>query len=276
MGVGQCPVQGKGGSEQSTRWNWVAPESLPALSLRFCIGKHAEPTETDVPHSPPAHSLLRAPGASHPSRASHLPRGTCHSPSRPPHRPAEEAVIPDAESASQPAGHQEHDAIHRGARGLSRRAQRATRLHRVFRLPLNMHCAPVWTCPSPATIPAITGPPNHPANPQECPAHLQRASDQPRRARRARRSRGLSLRGSPHLTQWLNNIFTLPLSCVAPQRDASVRGYRAGGRALQTLGAGVFPQDSDSTPLENPQIQVLPLCPPENPLTSPDTTHTSL
>ncbi|KAF6352099.1 PML nuclear body scaffold [Rhinolophus ferrumequinum] len=242
--------------------------------------QHVEPTETDVPHSPPAHSLLRAPGASHPSRASHLPRGTCQPPSRPPHRPAEEAVIPDAESTSQPAGHQEHDAIHRGASCLSRRAQRAIHLRHVFRLPLKMHCAPRWTCPSPATIPAITGPPNHPANPQECPSHLQRASDQPHRARRASRSRGLSLRGSRHIAQWLNNFITIPLSSVAPQVNASVRGYRAGGRVLQTLGAGVFPQDSDRTPLENPQIQVplevLPLRPPENPLTSPDPTRTSL
>ncbi|KAM5242867.1 protein PML isoform 2-T2 [Hipposideros larvatus] len=239
---------------------------------------HVEPMETAVPHSMPAQPLLNARRASHPS-------AICHPLSWPPHRPAEQAAVSDAESPSQSPGHQEHAAIHRGASYLSRRAQRAIRVRYISRFPLKVHCDPMWTCPSPAITPAITGPPNHPANPQECPAHLQRASDQPRRARRAGRSRGHSVRGSSVIAQWLNNFFTLPLSSVGPQLAASLRGCRARGRAVQILGAGISPQDSDRTPTENPQIQVplevppnafLPLRPPVNPPTSPGPPHTSL
>lgn len=241
--------------------------------------------ETAVPRSMPAHPLLNARRAAHPRWASCLPRAIAHSPPWPPHRPDEQAVVSNADSPSQSAEHQEHAAIRRGASYLSRRAQRATRLPYISRLPLKVHCAPMWPYPSPATTSAITGPPNHPANPQECPARLQRASDQSRLARRAGRSRSRSLRGSSVIAQWLNDFFTLPLSSVAPQLAASLRVYRARGRAVQTLGARISPQDSDRTPTENPQSQVtlevspnsfLPLHPPENALTSPGPPHTSL
>lgn len=291
MEADQSPVPGKRGSKQSECLEWVGPESLPALSLRFCIGKHVEPTETAAPHPPPAYPRPRARGASHLCRASRLPSGTCRSPSWPPHDPTEQAVIPDAKSPSQAAKYQEHTVIQRGISYLSR-AQRATRLRHIFHLPLKMYCTPMWTCASPATTlattpattPAITEPPNHPANPQECTTPLQRASGQPRRARRAGRSRGHSLRRSPHVTQWLNNFFSLPLSSMTPQLDASLRGGRARSRVLRMLRAGIS-QDSDRTPMENPQIQVplevspnaySPLHPPESPCTSSAPPQTSL
>lgn len=290
MEAGQSPVPGKRGSEQSESLGWVAPESSPALSLRFYIGKHVEPMETAAPQPPPAHPLPRARGASHPCQASCLPSGTCRPPSSPPHHPTEQAVVPDAKSPSQPAGYQEHTVIQRGISYLSR-AQRATRLRHIFHLPLKMYCTPMWTCTSPATTPAttpgITGPPNHPANTQECSTPLQRASSQPRRVRRAGRSRGHSLRGSSHVTQWLNNFFSLPLSSVTPQLEASLRGGRARGRVLRAfrmLRARIS-QDSDRTPMENPQIQVplevspnsfSALHPPESPSTSSAPPQTSL
>ncbi|XP_023380154.1 protein PML isoform X4 [Pteropus vampyrus] len=248
---------------------------------------HMEPTETAAPHPPPAHPLPRARGASHPCRASRLPSGTCRPPSWPPHHPTKQAVVPDAESPSQPARCQERTVIQRGISYLSR-AQRVTRLRHIFHLPLKMYCTPMWTSTSPATTPAttpaITGHPNHPANPQECTTPLQRASGEPRRARRAGRPRGRSLRGSSRVTQWLNNFFSLPLSSVTPQFDASLRGGRAGGRVLRMLRAGIS-QDSDRTPMKNPQIQVplevspnafSPLRPPESPSTSSAPPQTSL
>ncbi|XP_068411416.1 protein PML isoform X2 [Eschrichtius robustus] len=248
-----------------------------------------EPTETVAPPSSPAHPPPRAHRASHPCRASRLPRGTCRPPAWPPHHPAEQAAVPDAECPGQPAAHQEQAAIHRGINFLSRRAQRNPRLRHILRLPLRVYCAPMWTCspsqgPVQATTPATTGTPSQPANPQECPARLQRASGQPRRAGQAALSRGRSLRGSPRVAQWLNNFFALPLS-VAPQLDASLRGGLGGGRAPQTLGAGVSPGDSGRAPMENPQVQVPlevppdafpPPHPPKRPPTSTGPPQTSL
>ncbi|XP_007197796.2 protein PML isoform X3 [Balaenoptera acutorostrata] len=236
-----------------------------------------------------AHPPPRAHRASQPCRASRLPRGTCRPPAWPPHHPAEQAAVPDAECPGQPAAHQEQAAIHRGINFLSRRAQRNPRLRHILRLPLRVYCAPMWTCspsqgPVQATTPATTGTPSQPANPQECPARLQRASGQPRRAGQAARSRGRSLRGSPRVAQWLNNFFALPLS-VAPQLDASLRGGLGGGRAPQTLGAGVSPGDSGRAPMENPQVQVPlevppdafpPPHPPKRPPTSTGPPQTSL
>ncbi|XP_029806045.1 protein PML isoform X2 [Suricata suricatta] len=186
-----------------------------------------EPTETTAPHSSPAHSLPRAPGADQPSQAPRLPRGICRPPAWSPQHTAEPAAVPEADSHSQPASHREDTAIHcrRGTSFLSRRAQRTPRLHRTFRLPFKVYYDPTWTCPSPAvqaTIPAATGPPSHPANPQESPCHLQRAISQCHRARRAVHSLGRSLRGSPHIAQWLNNFFALPLSVVS-RLDTSLR-----------------------------------------------------
>ncbi|XP_044620463.2 protein PML isoform X2 [Equus asinus] len=225
-----------------------------------------------------AHLLQRARGASHRCRRLiRLPRGACRPPPLPSHDSTKQAAVSDVECPSQTAGHQERAAIHRGISFLSRRAQGSTRLRHLFRLPLKVYCAPMWTCPPTAVqaaTPATTGPPNPPANPQERPAHLQTASGQPRRARRAVRSRGHCLRGSPHVTQWLNNFFALPLSSVAPQLDACLRGGVGGSRTPQTLGTGVSPRDSDRAPIENPQVQVpvevppiavLPPHPPEKP-----------
>ncbi|XP_070286611.1 protein PML isoform X3 [Myotis yumanensis] len=218
-----------------------------------------EPMETAATYSRPARPLLRALRASHTCRASRLPRGTCRFLAWPPHNPTTQ-VIPDATPPSQPAGHQEHAAIHRGISHPSRRIQRAIRLRHIH-LPLKPYCAPRWTCPSPmvqATTLANTEPPNHPANLQECLACLQKpAINQPRLVQRVGRSLGHSLRGSSHLAQWLNSFFALPPS-VAPQIDASFRGGRAGGQSPQTLGAGISPQDSDRTPVENPHIQEVP------------------
>lgn len=272
------PVQGNGDLNRVKGWPGWSPRSLPALSLRFCVGKRVEPTETDAPHSSPAHLLQRARGASHRCRRLiRLPRGACRPPPLPSHDSTKQAAVSDVECPSQTAGHQERAAIHRGISFLSRRAQGSTRLRHLFRLPLKVYCAPTWTCPPTAVqaaTPATTGPPNPPANPQECPAHLQTASGQPRRARRAVRSRGHSLRGSPHVAQWLNNFFALPLSSVAPQLDACLRGGVGGSRTPQTLGTGVSPRDSDRAPIENPQVQVpvevppiavLPPHPPEKP-----------
>ncbi|XP_059513338.1 protein PML isoform X2 [Myotis daubentonii] len=242
-----------------------------------------EPMETAATYSRPTRPLLRALRASHTCRASRPPRGTCRFLAWPPHNPTTQ-VIPDATSPSQPAGHQEHAAIHRGISHLSRRIQRAIRLRHIH-LPLKPYCAPRWTCPSPlvqATTLANTEPPNHPANLQECLACLQKpAINQPRLVQRAGRSLGHSLRGSSHLAQWLNSFFALPPS-VAPQIDASFRGGRAGGQSPQTLGAGISPQDSDRTPVENPQIQEVPpnaapsLLSSERPPTSPGPPQTSL
>ncbi|XP_006753306.1 PREDICTED: protein PML isoform X2 [Myotis davidii] len=242
-----------------------------------------EPMETAATYSRPTRPLLRALRASHTCRASRLPRGTCRFLAWPPHNPTTQ-VIPDATSPSQPAGHQEHAAIHRGISHLSRRIQRAIRLRHIH-LPLKPYCAPRWTCPSPmvqATTLANTEPPNHPANLQECLACLQKpAINQPRLVQRAGRSLGHSLRGSSHLAQWLNSFFALPPS-VAPQIDASFRGGRAGGQSPQTLGAGISPQDSDRTPVENPQIQEVPpnaapsLLSSERPPMSPGPPQTSL
>ncbi|KAK1338570.1 hypothetical protein QTO34_019224 [Cnephaeus nilssonii] len=194
-------------------------------------------------------------------------------------------AIPDATSPSQPAGHQEHAAIHRGISHLSRRTQRAIRLRHIH-LPLKPHRAPLWTCPSlmaQATTLTITEPPIHSASPQECLACLQKpAISQPRLVRQAGRSLGHSLRGSSHVAQWLNNFFAFPPSSVAPQIDASFTGVRAGGQSPQILGAGISPQDSDRTPVENPQIQEIPpnaspsLPSSERPPTSPCPPQTSL
>lgn len=285
-GAGQSPVQGKRGSKQSERLDWVASKSLPALNLRFCIGKCLEPTETVATYCRPAHPLLRALGTSQTCRASRLSRlsrGISHCLAWPPYNPTKQAVIPDAKSPSQPADYQEHTAIHRGISCLPRRIQRAIRPRHIH-LPFKAYCTPTCTCPSPmvqTTTLAITGPPNHPATPQEGLASLQKATSQPRPAQRAGRSLGHSLRGSPQVAQWLNNFFALPLASVAPQLDASLKEGRAGGQSPQTLGAGLSPQDSDRTPVENPQIQVppnasLPLPSSERPHTSLDAPQTNL
>lgn len=223
--------------------------SLPALSLRFCIGKPAEPTETEEPQSASAHPLLGARGAPHPCQASCLPRGTCRPLAWPSHHPSEHAAVTDAEYPSQPAGHQEDTAIRRGRSFLSYRTQRRT-CHHIFQLPFKPYGAPVWDCP-PSTVQATT-----PASPQDCPAHLQRAIRQPHQARGAVRSHGLSLRGSHRVVQWLNRFFALPLSSVAPQLDPSLQGEVGGSGAPLALRAGISPQDSDRAPTDNPQVQV--------------------
>ncbi|XP_058398033.1 protein PML isoform X3 [Diceros bicornis minor] len=239
-----------------------------------------EPMESDAPHSSPAQPLRRAQGASHPCRRfTRLLHGTCRPLAWPLHPPIEQAAVPDAECPNQTAGHQEHAAVHRGISSLSRRTPRSTHLRRSLGLPLEVYCTPKRTflpLTVQVTTPATMGPPNHRANPQECPTRLQRASGQPRWARGAVLSRGRCLRGFPHV-QWLNNFFALPLSSVAPQLDASLRGGVGGGRAPQTLGAGVSPRDCDRAPMENPQVQVpvevppiafLPPHPPERSPTS--------
>lgn len=287
MVAGQSSLQRQGGSEQSERLDWVAPELLLALSLRFCIGKCVEPTETTAPYSLPAQPLLRAPGAPCTLWPFRLSRGMRYHLTWTPHNPAKQAAVLDAKSPSQPAGHQENPAVYRGISYPSRRTHRAIRLHHIFRLPRKVYCAPTRTCPSPmaqATTLAITEPPNHPANPQECLACFQRAISQPRLARRAGRSLGHFLRGSLGVAQWLNK-FAFPLSSVAPQLDTSLRQGRSEGQSPQTLGAGVSPQDSDRTPVESPQIQVTlvasqnaspPLPTPERPSTSLGLPQTSL
>ncbi|XP_045863971.1 protein PML isoform X7 [Meles meles] len=193
-----------------------------------------EPMETAAPHSSPAHPLPRAQGAYRLYRASRLPPGACRLPAWSSHRPAEQAAVSEAEFPHQLASHQEDATIchRRGTSFLPRRAQRTTRLHRIFRLPLKVYCKPGWTYPPPevqATTPATTGSPGHPATAQEGPCRLQRAMGQRnrRRARGAVRSLGSSLRGSP-VAQWLNNFFALPLSSVAAQLDTSVSGENGG------------------------------------------------
>ncbi|KAM5337664.1 protein PML isoform 2-T2 [Glossophaga mutica] len=197
-----------------------------------------------------------------------------------------QAAILDAKPPSQPATHQDPAAIHRGVSYPSRRTQRATRLHHIFRLPRKAYCAPTWTCPPmvQATTLAVTEPPNHSANPQEYLACFQRAISQPRLVRRAGRSLGHYLRGSLRVARWLNK-FAFPLSSVAPQLDTSLRRGRAEGQSPQTLGAGVSPQDSDRIPVESPQIQATleapqnappPLPAPERPSTSLGLPQTSL
>ncbi|XP_073068273.1 protein PML isoform X7 [Manis javanica] len=209
----------------------------------------AEPTETEEPQSASAHPLLGARGAPHPCQASCLPRGTCRPLAWPSHHPSEHAAVTDAEYPSQPAGHQEDTAIHRGRSFLSYRTQRRT-CHHIFQLPFKPYGAPVWDCP-PSTVQATT-----PASPQDCPAHLQRAIRQPHQARGAVRSHGLSLRGSHRVVQWLNRFFALPLSSVAPQLDPSLQGAVGGSGAPLALRAGISPQDSDRAPTDNPQVQV--------------------
>ncbi|XP_045651187.1 protein PML isoform X2 [Ursus americanus] len=238
-----------------------------------------EPSETAAPHSSPAHPLPRAQGAYRLYRAFRLFHGAGRLPAWSSHRPAEQAAVPEAASPSQPASYQE-DAASRPRLGTSfppRRAQRTPRLHRVFRLPLRVCCKPLWTYPPPvvqATTPATRGSRSHPAGAQEGPCPLQRAMGQHRRrrARGAARSFSYSLRGSSNVTQWLNNFFALPLSSAAAQLDTSLSRGDGGGRALQTLRAGLSPRDSDTAPVENPLVRVplevspvaslLP-CPPE-------------
>ncbi|XP_012603686.2 protein PML isoform X3 [Microcebus murinus] len=216
-----------------------------------------EPTESaQPPRFLPAHSLLRARGASC------LPRGTCRPPTWLP-----QAAISDAESpsrVSQPAEHQEHAAVHRGISHPLRRVQRAARLRRAHHLPLQLHHGPKWPWSSQvvqATSPAPAGPPNHLA--QEQPAHLHRAIGLPLRVRGARRSRSRALRAS-HLSQWLSRFFALPLSSMASQLGASSLGGSGGGIAPRALGAAVPLGDSDRAPVQSPQV------PPEaSPVTFP-------
>ncbi|XP_013215170.2 protein PML isoform X4 [Ictidomys tridecemlineatus] len=215
-----------------------------------------EPPETAEPHSSPAHSLLSAPGAAHPHPASHQPRGTGHLPTWPPHH---STAVPDAESPSQPADHQDHAAIHRGISVYPCRAQRANRLHRLLRLPAQLYRAPMWTSFPPAaqaTTSTTTGPPSHPTNAQECPPCLRRAISPSRQVCRSLQSRCRSLRGSRHLAQWLENIFALPRSYADFQFNASsIRGPQ-GGQAPQTFRTRVPPRDCGRAPMENPQVQV--------------------
>ncbi|KAI2575073.1 PML nuclear body scaffold [Homo sapiens] len=241
------------------------PQSSPA---------HSSPAHSSPAHSSPVQSLLRAQGASS------LPCGTYHPPAWPPHQPAEQAATPDAEPHSEPPDHQERPAVHRGIRYLLYRAQRAIRLRHALRLHPQLHRAPIRTW-SPhvvqASTPAITGPLNHPANAQEHPAQLQRGISPPHRIRGAVRSRSRSLRGSSHLSQWLNNFFALPFSSMASQLDMSSVVGAGEGRA-QTLGAVVPPGDSVRGSMEASQVQVPleaspitfpPPCAPERPPISP-------
>lgn len=214
-------------------WTGWPLRSLPALSLRFCVGKCTESTETATPHASPAHPLPRAQGAFRLCWASRLPHGACRPPARSSHHPA---AVSEADSPSQPARHQEEAAIRprRGTGPLSRRVQRTTRLGRIFRLPLKVYCKPMWTYPAPAvqaTTPAATGPPGHPVGAREGPCFFQRAMGHRRRARGAVRSLGCSLRGSPNIAQWLNNFFALPFSAVAAQLDTSLNSGNEGGQS---------------------------------------------
>ncbi|XP_032100681.1 protein PML isoform X2 [Sapajus apella] len=232
-----------------------------------------EPMETAEPQSPPAQSLLRA------QEASVLPRGTCCPPASPPHQPTEQAAVPDTEPQSQPAGHQERPAVHRGIRHLLCRAQRAIRLRHALHLHPRLHRAPLRTWSHhmvQANTPATTGPLNHPASVQEHPAQLQRAISPSCRIRGVVRTRSRFPRGSSHLSQWLTHFFALPFS-VAPQLVISSVVGAGGGRA-QTLGAGVPHGDSDRGHMEAPQVQVPreaspitipPPCSPERPPISP-------
>lgn len=244
----------------------------------------AEPTETAV--LPPSSSIQpppRARRASHSLRASRLSHGTCRPSAWPPHHPAEQAAIPDAESPSQPAGHQEQAAVHRGISFLSRGAQRALRPRSTFHLPLKTYGAHRWPWPpsmGQATTPATTGPPSQPANPQEDPTCPQRASGQPHLVQLAARP----LDPFPAVSQWLN-IFPLPHPPGISQRNTFYRRIMRGGRASQIPGAGVSPGDSGRAPMENPPVQVppeaspsafLPLHPLERPPISTDTPQTSL
>lgn len=264
----------------------MALKSLPALSLRFCVGKRTEPPEeTAEPHSSPAHSLLRAPGAAHPQPASHQPHGAGHSSAWPPHH---SAAIPDAESPSQPTDHEEHAAIHRGISVYPCRAQRATRFHRILRLPPQPCRIPSWTCSAPmaqVTTSTTAGPPSHPANAPERPPCLQRVVSPPHQMCRALRSRCRSFRGSRHLAQWLRNIFAPPRSCMDSQFNASSTRSVQGGQAPQTLGTRAPPRDFGRAPMENLQVQVplevspiafplshLPQRPPTNPGLDPPQT----
>ncbi|XP_047652609.1 protein PML isoform X3 [Phacochoerus africanus] len=248
----------------------------------------AEPMEINAPSSSPTHPSPRARHASRPCQAFRPPRGTCRLQAWPPDHP-EQAANPNAECPSQPASLQEQAAGPPGVRLLSRGALRIPRLRHILRLPLKVCRGITWTCPPAmvqATTPATTTPPSHPANPQECPTHLQRVNGQPFRVRGAARSRGRSLRGSPHVAQWLHSFFALPLSSVPPQLDASARGDLGGGRgAPLTLGARISPGDSGRAPMENLQVQVPlegppdafpPPHPPERPPTSMSTPQTSL
>ncbi|XP_066134218.1 protein PML isoform X1 [Saccopteryx bilineata] len=236
-----------------------------------------EPRETTTTDSRPAHSLLRTQGASCACQASHLSRSTL---AQPPHSSTNQAFIPDAKSFSKPAGHHEHATLYRGISCLSRRTQRVTRLRHIFRVPLKAYGVPMWTCPSPmphATTCAITEPPTHPTNPEECLTCLQRAIGQRRLVRRARQALGHHLRGSPHVAQWLNSLFAFPPTPLASQLDASPRGRRAGVQLSQTLGAEICPQDSDGTPVENSEVQATLEVPPNAPppLPSPERAPTS-
>lgn len=265
-------------------WTGWPLRPLPALSLRFCVGKRAEPTETAVlPPSSSVHPPLRARRASHSLQASRLSHGTCRPPAWPPHHPAEQAAIPDAESPSQPAGHQEQAAVHRGISFLSRRAQRALRPRSTFHLPLKTYGAHTCTWPpsmGQATTLATTGPPSQPANPQEDPTHPQRAGSQPRLVQLAARP----LDPFPSVSQWLN-IFPLPHSPGISQRNTFYRRIMGGGRASQIPGPVISLGDSGRAPMENPPAQVppeaspsafLPPHPLERPPTGTDTPQTSL
>ncbi|XP_055411738.1 protein PML isoform X3 [Bubalus kerabau] len=215
--------------------------------------------------------------------ASRLSHGTCRPPAWPPHHPAEQAAIPDAESPSQPAGHQEQAAVHRGISFLSRGAQRALRPRSTFHLPLKMYGAHTCTWPptmGQATTLATTGPPSQPANPQEDPTRPQRAGGQPRLVQLAARP----LDPFPSVSQWLN-IFPLPHSSGISQRNTFYRRIMRGGRASQMPGPAISLGDSGRAPMENPPVQVppeaspsafLPPHPLERPPTGTDTPQTSL
>ncbi|XP_008834694.1 protein PML isoform X3 [Nannospalax galili] len=183
---------------------------------------NTEPPDTTAQPSSPAYSLLRSRRSSHPGWISHprgLPRGACHPQAWPSHHPTEQAneqaAIPDTESPSQPTAQQEYAAILRRNR---------IRSHR-------------------ATTSATVGPPTDGQAHHAC---LQRIFSTPRRIRRAFRSLGRSFRGSPHLNQWLRNFFSLPLSVMTSQLNASSMGGTQ---------AGVPPRDSNKAPVENPQVQ---------------------
>ncbi|XP_004476672.1 protein PML isoform X2 [Dasypus novemcinctus] len=208
---------------------------------------HTEPLKTTEPHSSTAHPLLRARGASCLHPASHLARGTCGPPAGPPHRPASQATTPDARSPSQPAGPQEHVAVHRGIFP-SHRAASVSRLHQILHLPGSVFGTPTRTHmlhAAQATTPATTGSPALPAGPQP-PALLDRTSYWLCGRRRAARARGRPFRGA--------SVLARLISRVASQLGASPRGAERAGEAPCTPGAAVSPGDSGRAPMENPQV----------------------
>nr|XP_045016891.1 protein PML isoform X4 [Jaculus jaculus] len=188
----------------------------------------AEPSETAEPPSWPPHSLLRGRKTSRPRWACSRPRGggsTCRSQAWTPFHPTEQAATPDPGSPSKPTGHQERTAILRGNRVCSRRAPGVTRLHHILRVSSHEIMPPHRSHPViQAAAPATIGAPRFPADGQAYPARLQRVLSASRRRCRA----GCLRTGSPHLRQWLDHFFALPISTASQLTATSTGGAYVG------------------------------------------------